>query len=422
MSNIIRKISIIVKLMCESILFAFSSLAMNKLRTFLSLLGVSIGIFSIVAVFCVVDALNQNIKDGLSVMNNNLLMVSKWSLIPEAGEEYQWWDMLKRPELEEEHFQHLADNIVGAKEVVYSSTRNTKIHYKRKNVDGVTLMSSTRGMESIMYMEIEKGRDISPIEYENGRRVAVIGSEVAELLFENIDPIGKRIKIMNSDAIVIGVLKKSGESMVNIGNPDYTVKIPLGYGKSLYDAGTGGDIFILHDDDVNKDEFISEVTSILRESRGLRPHEEIDFSVNQMTFIEDIIGQVMGVLNMVGWIIGGFSLLIGGFGIVNIMFVSVKERTPQIGIQKALGAKPYFILLQFLVEAAFLSLLGGILGISLVFLGIKLIPPIESFTIGLSFGNMIKGMIVSLTIGVLSGYIPAYFASKLEPVKAINDQ
>lgn len=420
MKRLARKIFVVFRLVRESVIFAFSSLKVDKFRTFLSLLGVSIGIFSIVAVFSAVDALQSNIKEGISFFRGDVVSIDQYPWMPEEGEEYAWWDYMKRPSIEQDDFRYLKKTLVSAQTIVYSSSFDKAIKYKRNRFSDGMVVSSTPGIEEVYSVEVESGRNISSSEYANGTGVAIIGASVAETLFEGHDPLGKMIKIGNYNTVVIGVMKKQGESIVSFIDTDNTVVISLNYGKMMHNVKRGGGIMVVPKEGVSQDEFVAELTSRMRASRRLTPRDKNNFSINIMTLFTEVFDELLGILNIVGWLIGGFSLLIGGFGIANIMFVSVKERTSQIGLQKALGAKRYVIMIQFLVEAAVLSLSGGVLGIGLVFLITLLLQDIEQFKIALSFANAIKGLIISVVIGVLSGIIPAYFAARLDPVLAIN--
>lgn len=253
--------------------------------------------------------------------------------------------------------------------------------------------------------------------------VAILGYAVAENLFAGEDPINKIIKLGNSNTRVIGVMKKAGESIVNIFDTDNSVLIPYSYAGTLFNVKRSSAMICLKPhDNVSRDEFIQEMRQLMRAVRRLKPKQKDNFALNEMTFLLNSTKEIFGGINLAGWIIGGFSILIGGFGIANIMFVSVKERTNLIGIQKALGAKKYTILTQFLAEAAVLAIAGGAVGILFVSLLVMAVGSNESFPMQLSAYNVIRGLMISSVIGIVSGFLPAYTAANLNPVDAINSK
>ena len=252
--------------------------------------------------------------------------------------------------------------------------------------------------------------------------MAILGYNVAQELFGDSYPVGKKVKVKGGSATVVGVLEKQGESMVSIVNTDDAVILPLQFGKTVLASAWGsGMMMAAPAEGVSRDAFIDELRLLLRSCRGLSPSERDDFAINEMTFLLDMLDSVFRGISKAGWIIGAFSLIIGGFGIANIMFVSVQERMNQIGIQKALGAKRYVILTQFMVEASFLSLAGGLTGILLVLLvSLPVNAFSHSFTISMSLDNALSGMLISVALGILSGLLPAWKAASLDPVQAIN--
>jgi len=274
--------------------------------------------------------------------------------------------------------------------------------------------------ERVMPVDIAEGRFISQMEFKSGRPVVVIGSEIVKSFLETSDPIGKRIKIFGLKVEVIGVMKKEGENIFG-NSSDNQVVVPVNFARNHLDIKElGGAIVVKAKAGVTLDEMKDELTGIMRAVRRLKPRAEDSFAINQKDIISKGFDQLFGVIAMVGWIIGGFSLLVGGFGIANIMFVSVKERTRIIGIQKSLGAKNYFILLQFLFESIFLSLLGGIVGLIIVFILSFTVSQVFDMNLTLTQGNIMLGIFVSAFIGFISGLIPAWNASRLDPVEAMR--
>lgn len=425
MKQFVKELRIVVGLVAESASFAFFSIRSDKLRTFLSLFGVTVGIFSIVAVFCAVDSLKANIMEGVQSFGSDIVYIDRFPMAQEEGEDgepLQWWDYLQRPEITEENFEYVARNASLAENVVYVIMGNGNASYRRNNYSNAFLVITTDGLENVMSYSLAEGRDFSRMEIRGGSNVAILGYNVAQELFGDSYPVGKKVKVKGGSATVVGVLEKQGESMVSIVNTDDAVILPLQFGKTVLASAWGsGMMMAAPAEGVSRDAFIDELRLLLRSCRGLSPSERDDFAINEMTFLLDMLDSVFRGISKAGWIIGAFSLIIGGFGIANIMFVSVQERMNQIGIQKALGAKRYVILTQFMVEASFLSLAGGLVGILLVFLiSIPVNAVSEYFTITLSPDNAIAGMLIAVVLGILSGLIPAWKAATVDPVRAIN--
>ena len=423
MKTIYRKIAMIFKLAFESMTFALESLKGDKFRTFLSLFGVSIGIFSIVTVFTAIDALKANVVRGLSVFGSDVVIIQKFPMTPEEGETVKWWEYLSRPNTKYEDYTFLKNNSNYSGAIAYATSSFMTAKYKRTSFGRAEILAHTFEWDQISPIEIEYGRYFSLSETQSSVPVAILGHSVAETLFEGEDPIGKTIKIGAENVQVIGVLKLVGESMVSVQDYDNTILIPYSFAGNLFNIKTtDGFIIAVHKADADREEFLQELRQLMRSIRRLKPQQKDNFSIGEMTFVLNFLDEIFSGIAMAGWIIGGFSILIGGFGIANIMFVSVKERTNLIGIQKALGAKKYVIQTQFLTEAAFLSLAGGAIGLFLVFLIVLAVGKNGQFPMQLSLYNILRGILISSVIGVVSGFIPARNAANLNPVEAINSK
>lgn len=410
----------------ESFRFAGRALKSNLLRTILSLLGVTIGIFAIITVLTLVDSLEKNIKDSLNFIGTSVIYVEKWPWLADNDGQYKWWEFLRRPTPSYAEYKLMKENLKHCSNIAIAADRSNMI-IKRDNssVGQVRVVGGSEGYDKIFEVNVERGRYLTMDEIGSGRNVAVIGYEVANALFPNEDPLGKPIKVKNRRYNVVGVVKKEGASFLGNTSNDYSVIMPYGAFRKLYQTGTGRwnelESFIGvkgYDSDIGLIELENEVKGLLRGKRGVRPKEKDNFALNRPEAFMNMISGVFDVVGLAGWVIGGFSMLVGGFGIANIMFVSVKERTSIIGLQKSLGAKNYFILFQFLFEAIFLSLIGGLVGLFLVYL-ITFIP-LGSLVVTLSMKNIVLGLTVSSVIGLVSGIIPAAMAARMDPVAAIR--
>jgi putative ABC transport system permease protein len=393
------------------------------MRTILSLLGVTIGIFAIIGVLTVVDSLESSLKASLAFIGDKVIRVEKFPWI--FSNNYAWWEYYKRPQASFEEFEFLQDNLTLDNGICLFAVRgNVVIKHENNSIGGTALFGVTYGYSDVYETPIEKGRYFSPSEVNFGNNVAILGAEIASGVFGDKDPIGKQISIKGLKFIVIGVMKRQGENLIDAPSNDDFCIIPYTGFKKLYYSGRRWGIESVisvkgRDDDVGLVKLENEIRGYMRSRRGLRPIEEDNFALNRPEAFANIISATFDVIGIAGWVIGSFSILVGGFGIANIMFVSVKERTHIIGIQKSLGAKNYFILFQFLFEAIFLSLLGGGIGLLLVYL-ITILVPTGSLELVLSIKNIILGLGVSSIIGMVSGIVPAALAARLDPVIAIR--
>lgn len=413
---------IILRITKESLKFAMNALVVNKLRTVLSLLGVTIGIFTIIMVFTIVDSLERNIRNSVSSLGSDVVYVQKWPW-GGGGGEYKWWKYFQRPEPSFREMQQLEKRMTTSKTIAFSFGFSKTVKYLSNSVEKAAIIPASHGYYDLWNYELDKGRYFSEIESQNGNPVAVIGKEIADGLFGDINPIGKKFRILGRKVRVIGVFEKQGQSMGQ--NVDETILIPVTFCRTMMNVNNrnGARIMVAAKPGVDLVEMKDELRGVMRSMRRLKPKADDDFALNEISLFSKGIDLVFGIIGTAGGIIGFFSILVGGFGIANIMFVSVKERTNQIGIQKSLGAKKYFIRLQFLFESTILCLIGGVIGLLLVFLSIQIfywLNPDIILEITLSGKNIIQGITLSVFIGLIAGFIPAWQASRLDPVEAIR--
>jgi len=412
---------IYLRLLKESLNFAISALTNNKLRTFLSLLGVTIGIFSIIAVLAAVDSLDKEIKGSLSSLDNSTIILMRFSFGPT---EIPQWKREQFPNMSYEEFQYLQRNLPNLDAISYViNVPQENLKAGSKTVEKVNIGAVTDGYYDIEALQLEDGRFFNESESVSGAPVMVLGHEIATSLFGDNNPLGQEVRAYGRKFNVIGLLKKEGANLFG-NSKDSNVYLPANVVRRIYGNNrnvTFPQIVIRPEAGVDNAEFIAQLTQQLRTYRGIKPGEVNNFFVNQLQGFADLIDNITGQMNFIGLIISGFSLLVGGFGIANIMFVSVKERTNLIGIQKSLGAKNRFILFQFLFEAVILSVIGGLIGLFLVWVASLVVSQFTGdFDFILSPYNMFLGTAVSAIIGLISGIIPAISASKLDPVEAIR--
>lgn len=408
------------RLILESLVFAMQSLALNKLRAFLSLLGISIGIFAIISVFTIVDALEANVRESVSSMGNNVIYVDKW---PWAfGSDYPWWQYLKRPVPSIADMEIIHKKAAEADAVAFVISGRRTVKFGSLSLDDVEIKCVSHEFSKIRAMEFSSGRYFSESESKSGRPIAIIGFSVKEALFANRSALENSITVAGHRLNIIGTLAKEGESII-MGSADNMVLMPIQYARNFLDLRSeelDPNILVKARENVSNEELKAGLRGILRASHHIRPNDEDDFALNESSLLSIQLDSIFSVIQLAGWIIGGFSILVGGFGIANIMFVSVRERTSLIGIQKALGAKNHFILFQFLFEALFLSILGGLIGLSVIYLVTLAAGSWFDFRLVLTGNNVARGLMISAVIGMVSGLFPAYRAASLDPVEAMR--
>ena len=393
---------IFLKLLKESFLFAFGALRQNKLRTILSLLGITIGIMTIVGVFSAVDTLRNNIQSSVEKLGSNTIYIQKWPWV--GGPDFPWWKYISRPHPSLRDYGKLTERLQTAEGISFEiGIGNRTIKYKNNSIEGAEIKAACHDYYKVWKFDFQSGRYFTDSESKGGRPIAIIGYSIADGLFPNEDPIGKVITVLGRRVTIIGVFTEEGEDMLGV-SADKTVLIPLNFAKGVIkveDERYGPQITIKGRENISVNELESELKGTMRSIHRLGPQDDDDFSLNKTTVLTAQLDQLFGIIDIAGAIIGGFSILVGGFGIANIMFVSVKERTNIIGIQKSLGAKNYFILLQFLIESVLLCLMGGFIGLLIVFALAFISKTFFDLTIIVDLIKVVLTVVLSTAIGLI---------------------
>ncbi len=410
------------KIIGNSFRLAVLELRNNKLRTTLSLLGVSFGIFCIIGVLSLVTSLERNLQNEIKSLGSNSIYIDKWDY--SGGPDYPWWKYVNRPEPKYEEMELIHKKSNAVNNISFNMNSNGNIEYGDAVLQGITYHGFSEDFAKIQPYEIQYGRDLNTFDYQNGLPSIVIGYENAENLFGSPEKaLGKEVKLKERYAVVVGVIKKQGKSMLGGWEFDKTILMSYRFFKLMYKEKYANPIIIVQGKpNVSVDALKDELKGVMRSVRKLRPMDEDNFTLNAISDFSKQISSFFGSVNMGGWFIGLLSLIVGAFSIANIMFVTVRERTPVIGLKKAIGAKRVTILAEFLLESAFICILGGIIGVILVYILTLIASGIAGFPIFISLSLLGLSIGICILIGVLAGIIPASIASRLDAVVAIRSK
>ncbi|MCH7678206.1 ABC transporter permease [candidate division KSB1 bacterium] len=401
----------------ESLKIALAAIKANKSRGVLTTLGIVIGIMAVITTMTAANGLGNNFRESISALGSDVLYVSRrpWII---TGNSFQFRN---RKNLGLKEAKKLEESLQNAVAVNPSTNTNKNIKYKSTTLEGITIIGTTDKHMMVSASVPERGRFLTAFDVQFKKTVCVIGSEIKERLFEDIDPINKKIKIGRFKYRIVGVMEKQGSAGFFGGpNFDRQVFVPItSFIKSYGGNNRDFNIAIKAPPNISLANFEYEVVGEMRKIRKLKPTQEDDFSINQMNQLVGVYNNVMGVIVLIGLVITGISLFVGGIGVMNIMFVSVTERTREIGIRKAIGAKRRSILTQFLFEASTICLIGGFIGLVLAF-GVTALISKFLMPASISMPIVMVAILVSVFTGVLSGFIPAFKASKLKPIEALR--
>jgi len=406
--------------MASAFRLTMQELKVNKLRTALSLIGISFGIFCIIGVLATVNSLQANIQNQINSLGTNTIFIDKW--VYSGGPDYPWWKYVNRPEPKFEEVNFIKQRSRLSQNVAFEIDSRLTIEYESYALEGVFVLGVTEDYNEIQPITMGYGRYFSGAEFASGSPVAIIGYTNAENLFVNASlAVGKEIKIKGMKATIIGVIKKTGESM--FGNSDQQLIIPYRFARQIFNEKySSPKIMVKGKDNVSSPALADDLEGVMRSIRKLSPKQIDNFSLNQISSFSDRVSSLFSSINLGGWAIGILSLIVGAFGIANIMFVTVKERTAMIGLKKAIGAKKRSILTEFLLESAIICLMGGFMGLILVYLLTLVLTNIFNFPVFISIGILTLAISICIIIGIVAGFIPAYNASRLDPVVAIRSK
>ncbi len=405
----------------NSLKLTFQELRVNKLRTALSLTGVAFGIFCIIGVLATVNSLERNIQNEVKSLGSNTIYIDRWEYT--GGSDQPIWKYRARPSAKYEEAEMVKKRAVLLDDISFLMQARSSISYKDDLLENASVYGIIEAQMTIQPLSFDKGRFFSTSEFHNGTNVCLIGFTNAEQLFGNTDrALGKHIDVKGKKVTIVGVIKKEGKNLIGW-DYDNCVMLPYKFCKQLFDEKNSNPILIAKGKEgVTSEALMDELKGIMRQIRRLSPLQEDNFSLNSVEAISKAISQSFVLINIVGSIIGGISLIVGMFGIANIMFVTVRERTSVIGLKKAIGAKKSSILFEFLMEAALLCIIGGAFGLFFVYILTLILSGPLNFPVFISLPMLVTTIIICITVGILAGIIPASQAAKMDPVVAIRSK
>jgi putative ABC transport system permease protein len=391
-----------------------------KLRTFLSLFGITIGIFCIIGVLTTINSLERNLQTEIRSLGTNTIYIDKWQY--SAGPDYPYWKYVKRPVPRYSELAEIKARTPSAGLAAFKISSSGPVEAASNVAANIRLYGITDDFSSIQPFEMEHGRYLNADEFYRGSNRVVVGNTLAENLFGNaLYALNKTVSIRGQRVSIIGIIKKQGNQLLGGWGFDGSVIMPYRFARTIMDEQKADPLILVQGkDDIDSKVLLNDLKGSMRAVRKLKPAEEDDFALNDVADFSEVMSKAFVSVNTGGWIIGALSFIVGIFGVANIMFVTVKERTSQIGLKKALGAKRNMILAEFLVESAFLCILGGFIGLTLVFVLTRIVTVLLQFPVFLSPGIIALALLICIVAGILAGIIPAIRAAKMNPVEAIR--
>lgn len=413
----------VLEILGSSLNLTWQEFKSHKIRTLLSLTGVAFGIFCIISVLATVDSLERQVQKDIKALGANTVYIDKW--VYAGGPDYPWWRYVKRPAPSYEEMQLVKQKVPAASNVAFNISSNSYVGFEDDVVNSINYYGITEEFVKIQPVDIEQGRYLQPADYDFAANVVVMGYTIAETLFGKAEKaIGKTVALKSGKrAQVVGLIKKQGKSFIGGWEYDNSILMPLGFMKEMMREKNSNPIIMVQGKElVPMEQLRDELSGAMRSIRKLKPTQEDDFALNDIDAFSSFASEIFGNINMGGWFIATLSLVVGMFGVANIMFVTVRERTSQIGLKKAIGAKRSVILTEFLLESAFLCIMGGLLGLFFVFILTLASQAIFGFTVVIAPNILILAVTICIIVGVLAGIIPASIAAKMDPVVAIRSK
>ena len=410
------------EIVISSFKMALQELWKNKLRTFLSLFGITIGIFCIIGVLATVNSLEQNIQNEVKSLGTNTIYVDKWDYT--GGPDYPWWKYVNRPSPKYEEVKQIRERTASARYVAFAINLQDNVEYRGNILSNVKIYGITEDFDDIQPVEILHGRYMTDAEFERGVNTIVIGNDVAEKLYGSPEiAVGKELSARGRTSLVVGVIRKQGRQMIGGWDFDQSIILPYKFARNLVSEKNASPVIMVQgQENLSSKALKDDLTGTMRALHKLTPTKEADFALNDINDFSEAISSAFSGLNIGGWAIAALSLIVGMFGVANIMFVTVRERTSQIGLKKAIGAKRSVILTEFLLESAFLCIIGGLIGLTLVFLLTQVLTQALEFPVFISTGYMVLAIVICIIVGILAGFIPALQAARMNPVEAIRSK
>ncbi|MEO7210451.1 MAG: ABC transporter permease [Chitinophagaceae bacterium] len=415
----------LLNILWNSFKMSLQELKNNKLRSALSLTGVAFGIFCIISVLALVNSLQSKVEDDIKQFGTNTIYVDKWDYA--GGDDYPWWKYINRPSPKFDEVSFIKEKSTLAKNVCYVNSTNSNVKYGDDQVNNAGIYGVSDEFTDIQTVNVTYGRYLSETEFQRGNPVGVMGYELATQLFGNPQrAVDKSVMFDGKKVNITGVIEKQGKSILDGFDYDHCIILSYRAFASVYDVnGDNAQPFIMVNakDNVPSAALVDELKGVMRQLRQLKPRQDDNFALNDVGAIgSSSIGSFFGTVNIGGWAIAGLSLIVGAFGVANIMFVTVRERTSQIGLKKALGAKKRTILTEFLLESAFLCIIGGIMGLVLVWLLTLALNSVLPFPMVIAPNIILTAFSICLVLGIISGIIPASIAARMNPVDAIRSK
>ena len=399
----------------EGTKIAMNAIWVNKTRAILTTTCIVIGIVSVTAMNTISDGIDRSFENSMDMLGRNVVFVEKWPW--GFGGEYKWWEYRNRREMELSYVDELRRLTPLASEVSASANRQTTIRYDDRMAESVDLSGATDGYFRTSGVQIESGRAFNDYDVHRGARVVVLGASVVDALFPNEEALGKQVRIQGQRFQVIGTLEKQG-NFLGLEDFDNRIVMPISAYGSIYSLRSGIQLAVQFPSEEALAEGEYEVIGAMRQIRQLDPLDNDDFAINQAALFEQEFQGMKTAIYGIGIFLTGLALFVGGIGVMNIMFVSVKERTKEIGIRKAVGAKSWEILLQFLMEAVVICLVGGVIG---VLLSIGVTQLINQFFVAyLDWTTVLNAIIICAAVGILFGYLPSSKAAKSDPIESLR--